>query len=80
MSDYQAEINKFGFAIVPQLIDEKQIVRLINHLSELGKFSSSRKNGTAYGIRNLFNLSSEVRALAKSRKVKDLVEKVLGEN
>jgi ectoine hydroxylase-related dioxygenase (phytanoyl-CoA dioxygenase family) len=80
MPDYQAEINKFGFAIVPQLIDEKQIVRLINHLSELGEFSSSKKNGMAYGIRNLLNLSSEVRALAKSRKVKDLVEKVLGEN
>jgi ectoine hydroxylase-related dioxygenase (phytanoyl-CoA dioxygenase family) len=80
MADYQAEINKFGFAIVPQLISDKQIEKLIEHLSELGKISSLKKNGTAYGIRNLLNLSSEVQALAKSRKIKSLVGKILGKN
>lgn len=80
MSECRKEIDKFGFAAFTQIIDEKQIVSLINHLSELNEFLSLKKNGTAYGIRDLLNLSSEVRALAKSRKIKDLLGEILGEN
>lgn len=80
MSEYQEEIGKFGFATVQQLINDKRIEKLIEHLTKLGRFSSSQKNGTVYGIRNLLNLSSEVRELAESRKIRDLVGKVLGRN
>ncbi len=41
---------------------------------------SDEKNGTAYGIRNLLNLSPEVRKLAENHKVKDLIENLLGKS
>ncbi len=80
MSEYRKEIDRFGFTVVPQLINENEIENLIEHLSQLSEFLSSKKNRTAYGIRNLLNLSSKVLELAESRKVKDLVEKVLGDD
>ncbi|MDQ3748082.1 MAG: phytanoyl-CoA dioxygenase family protein [Acidobacteriota bacterium] len=79
MPEYREEIDKFGFATTPQFIGERQIKKLIECLSELDKLPS-KKNGTAYGVRNLLNLSPEIRKLAESRKVKSLVGKVLGRN
>ena len=79
MSRYLEEIDKFGFATVPQIVDSKQIENLIADLSEIDTFSD-KKNGTAYGIRNLLNLSPEVRKLAKNHKVKYLIESLLGKS
>lgn len=73
MPEYQKEIDKFGFAIVPQIISDEQIEKLIECLSKLNLSS-------AYGVRNLLNLSPEIRKLAESGKVKNLIGKVLGEN
>ncbi len=79
MSEYQEEIDKFGFATASQFIGDRQIKKLIECLSELNNLPS-KKSGTAYGVRNLLNLSPEIRKLAKSRKVGSLVGRVLGQN
>ncbi len=79
MSEYRKEIDQFGFATAPQFIGDRQIKKLIECLSELDKLPSN-KNGTAYGVRNLLNLSPKIRKLAESRKVKSLVGKILGRN
>ncbi len=79
MSEYQKEIDNLGFATVPQLINDGQIEKFIECLSELNNLSS-KKNRAVYGVRNLLNFSLGIRQLAESRKVKKLVGKVLGES
>ncbi len=70
------EINTFGFATVPQIINDKQIEKLIECLLEVNIFSVvSKKKGSFYGVRNLLNLSPKVRELAESREIKTSVEK-----
>lgn len=73
------EIDQFGFAKYPQFIAEKQIEILRASLSELN-FSSSvqEKRNRNYGVRNLLNLSPEVRNFAESEKIGKLVNEILG--
>lgn len=74
------KIEEFGYAAISQVISDEQIKNLIEKLSNLNVLSADgRKNGTAYGVRNLMNLVPEVRELAESEKVKSLVKGVLGE-
>lgn len=79
MSKYREEIEKFGFAVVPQIINDKQVENLIASLSKINTFSNE-KIGSFYGIRNLLNLSPEVRKLAENKKVKDLIENLIGKS
>lgn len=79
MSNYQEEIDRLGFATVRHLINDRQIEKFIECLFKLDNLPS-KKNGIVYGVRNLLNLSPEIRQFTKSRIVKDLVGKVLGEN
>lgn len=73
------EIDEFGFAKYPQIIDEPQIENLLASLSELKANSTVReKKGATYGVRNLLNLSPAVREFAESGEVKNLVEIILG--
>jgi ectoine hydroxylase-related dioxygenase (phytanoyl-CoA dioxygenase family) len=73
------EIDEFGFAKFPNIIDEKQIEKLLESLTKLNASSAVReKNGATYGVRNLLNLVPEVWKLAESEKVKSLAESVLG--
>lgn len=79
MSKYLKKVEKFGFAIVPQIIDDKQIENLVADLSKIHN-SSNKKNGTTYGIRNLLSLSPEVRKLTENSKVKDLIKNIFSES
>jgi len=79
MSEYQQKIDKLGFAIAPRVISDSQIEKLIESLSKLSNLPS-KENKRVYGVRNMLNLSIEIRQLAESRIVKNLVEDVLGES
>ncbi len=73
------EIDKLGFAKCRQIIDDRQIENLLASLSELKTSLTVRgKNGATYGVRNLLNLLPNIRELAKSEKVRNLVETILG--
>lgn len=75
------EIHTFGFARVSQIINDKQIEKLIECVSEISIFPiSKKKNGSFYGVRNLLNLSPKIRELAESREIKTIVGNILGEN
>jgi ectoine hydroxylase-related dioxygenase (phytanoyl-CoA dioxygenase family) len=76
-----AELSEKGFTIFRKVLSEAAVADLISGLSRLD-FSSaaSRRNGTAYGVRNLLNLSPKVREFAASRAVRQISEKVLGKN
>ena len=77
MFKYQEEIDEFGFAAIPQIVDEEQIEKLIECLSKVN-VSPGKKNGSIYGVRNILNLSPEVLKLAKNSEVKKLVEGIIG--
>ncbi len=79
MAKYLEELEKFGFTTVSQLITDEEIKNLITDLSKVNNFSG-KSNGTAHGIRNLLNLSPEVRKFAESSKCKNLVESILGKS
>ncbi len=80
MSDHLKSFDKFGFAVVPQFIDRKQIENLVKSVADLTNSLTSEPNERIYGIRNLLNLSPEIKSFADGSAVKDLVSKVLGEN
>ncbi len=79
MLKYQEEIEKFGFTTVSQIVDDEQIKNLIEDLSKINT-SSGEKKSTVYGIRNLLNISPEVRKLAENKKIKDLIENLIGKS
>lgn len=79
MSKYLNEIDELGFASVPQFINGDQIEKLVACSAKLTDYSLSKKAGTIYGVRNLLNLSPEMRELAESVRVRNLIGKVLGE-
>lgn len=76
-----AELNENGFTLFRKVLSEKTISDLISDLSKLD-FSSavSEKNGTAFGIRNLLNLSPQVREFAESNAVRKISESLLGKS
>lgn len=75
-----SEIATEGFAVVPDFLDAETIGFLSNKLAsiEFGK-ETKRRGEVAFGIRNLLNIVPEIRGLAESNQVKELVEGVLGE-
>ncbi len=80
-NDLCKEIDTIGFAKVSQIINDKQIEKLIECLSDINSFSAGKKrNGSFYGVRNLLNLSPKVRELAESQEIKSIVGRILGEN
>jgi len=60
MSEYQQKIDKLGFAIAPRVINDSQIEKLIESLSKLSNLPS-KENKRVYGVRNMLNLSIEIR-------------------
>lgn len=73
------QINKFGFAVSPRILDDAEIENFVKLLANHENSSAvSKKNDATYAVRNLLNVCSDVRKLAETAKVKALVENVLG--
>lgn len=71
-------LEKDGFQILKNSINEKIISHLIEDLSKI-KLSETKNRKNIYGVRNLLNLSPKVREFAESQTVREIVEKYLGE-
>jgi hypothetical protein len=70
-----------GYAIIPNVIDQACVQKLINTVSLLGNSDGARaRNAGTYAVRNLLNAAPLVRALSSSSELKALVEPVLGSN
>ncbi|HXG84579.1 MAG TPA: phytanoyl-CoA dioxygenase family protein [Pyrinomonadaceae bacterium] len=75
------QIDEFGFARFKQFINDETIESLISVLADRKNSSvEGKRNGAVYGVRNLLNLSLDVRKFAEGAEVKSLVENILGEN
>ena len=73
-------VMRDGYAIVPGVLTAETVALLTQTLnSELPGHDILQKDGAVYGARNLLRDVPVVRTLAKSAKVRSLVESVLGE-
>ena len=68
-----------GFAIVEGVLPRAMIDHLLSSLAHIGDTGSVRKRGGIFAVRNLLDVSPEVRELAHSEAVRALVAPVLGE-
>ncbi len=73
------EITARGFAIVEGVLSPSRVEHLLTSLEHIGDTGSVRKRGGIFAVRNLLDVSPEVRELAHSEAVRALVEPILGD-
>lgn len=76
---YHLGIERDGFTTCEDVIDDTVVQQLRASLSRLDDREEVRHRGGTYGIRNLLGLVPEVRELANSACLRELVTPVLGE-
>ena len=70
-----------GFLILPNILEEETISLLIKSLSSLSSFKAiHKKSQRIYGVRNLLNLSAEIKEFSENEIVTKLIKSFLGEN
>lgn len=74
-----SEFRKNGFAIIPDVLDPQDVVRLRVAIGAIPDSDAVRKRRGVYGIRNLLGVSPEIRELAARAEVRRLVTRLLGE-
>jgi hypothetical protein len=67
-----------GFAIVEDVLSREKVDALLHALERIGDTGSVRKRSGIFAVRNLLDVSAEVRERADSDAVRVLVEPVLG--
>lgn len=74
-----AGFKETGFFILKNALDEETVSVLADALSNLTPSNSVvRRNEAVYGVRDLLNLSPEIRAFSESERVKDIAGEFLG--
>ncbi|HEY6186882.1 MAG TPA: phytanoyl-CoA dioxygenase family protein [Pyrinomonadaceae bacterium] len=77
--DFLKNVERDGYAIIPNLIDVKSINSILSGLDQITADQAiSRRAGGAFGIRNLLNVLPSARTFAESSTLLSLVEPVLG--
>ena len=77
---YQSSIRRDGFAIVDHVVSPVDVARLGQAIQDLPDGEAVRQRQSVYGVRNLLELSEDVRWLASTSVIRDLVVPVLGPN
>lgn len=73
------EVEEKGFAVLENLLNNREVSDLVEAVSKLPDLRSiRRRNGELYGVRNLLNLSPEIREFSDHRKVRKIAENFLG--
>jgi hypothetical protein len=74
----KAEVDANGFAIREAILSSDEVAKLLLSLERIGQDGSVRKRGGIFAIRNLLDASSEIRNVAHSPAIRELVEPILG--
>jgi len=74
---FAQKLSADGFAIVPGVVNTKEIADLIVGLENLGEINSIRKRGKIFAVRNLLDVAPEVSALLKAPYVCEIVRSAL---
>ncbi len=80
MPGTRGNIEADGFSIIENVLSEQSINRLLAALGRINQTDSIRSRGGVFAVRNLLDLSREVRELAESEAIRSMVEPVLGTN
>ena len=74
-----AAIETAGFAIVEGVLSRATVDHLLTSLKHIDDTGSVRKRGGVFAVRNLLDVSLEVREWAHSETIRALIEPVLGD-
>jgi len=77
ITSYRDELLERGFAIIPDVLDSSEIVRLISFLDNLGQSESIRRKGGIFAIRNLLDVAPEIGELARATWMREIVNSIL---
>jgi ectoine hydroxylase-related dioxygenase (phytanoyl-CoA dioxygenase family) len=69
-----------GFAMVANVLTSAEVDALQRALEKVADPLAARRHGAMYALRNLLDVSPEVRALAEAATVRGLVEPILGKS
>ena len=72
------DVNKHGFAILPDILDRAEIVELIRTIGQLESKDGVRTRGGVYAVRNLLQVCPEILELATSAKLLTIVREHIG--
>lgn len=78
-SEIGSAVEADGFVFMEGVLSRTTVEHLLTSLEHIGDIGSVRKRGGIFAVRNLLDVSPEVRELAHSEAVRTLVEPVLGE-
>jgi len=73
-----AQIERDGFAVVPDVLDAQTVAALIDAVGGAGDRAGSQRRGSVYAPRNLLEDVPVVAALADAPKVRSLIAPILG--
>ena len=78
MNRLREDLDQYGFAVVPGVLDRQEIRTLVHALSSVADENAVRRRSGVYAIRNLLNLVPAVAELANSPNVIGIAREVLG--
>jgi hypothetical protein len=78
MKEIRDAILQDGFAVVPNVLTPAEVRALQHAIAQVTDPLATKKRGATYALRNLLEVSPEIRALAEAAPVRDLVEPSLG--
>lgn len=76
---YAADFHEAGFAVIPHLLELDAVERLRDAIASIPDGDAVRRKAGVYGVRNLLDLSSEVRDLACRPEIRRFVTPILGD-
>jgi ectoine hydroxylase-related dioxygenase (phytanoyl-CoA dioxygenase family) len=80
ISSLRNQVFRDGFAMVEDVLGDEKIEILLSSLDTLDESNSILRRGGVFAARNLLEISPEIRALADSLAIRDIVTPVLGES
>jgi len=78
-AEYAMRFHEVGFAVLPRLLPGDEIERLRAAIAAIPDCDAVRRKRNVYGVRNLLDLSPDVRRLSALPQVRQLVTPILGE-
>jgi hypothetical protein len=78
-NSFRHRLDRDGFAVIPDILPPDAVEALRRAISGLTEGDAVRRRGGVYGIRNLIGVSREVRDLAASAEIWNLVTPILGD-
>jgi ectoine hydroxylase-related dioxygenase (phytanoyl-CoA dioxygenase family) len=77
--EYALRFHEAGFAVLPRLLSDDEIERLRAAITAIPDSDAVRRKRNVCGVRNLLDLSPEIRRLAALPEVRQLVTPIIGE-